>query len=155
MYDQMGMYGYNPNYTLAETPYARMTGLFTPINKQQIPNANSYLQPIFLDMNPYMGNNGIPSYPSFIGGMAMQNPNIPIIQPNQIGAWQQQYQNYPQQSYYQQPQQGYYQQPQQPQMIYNNQQVFYGQQPPQPPQPPQSNFFTSFINCFQQAFSDF
>jgi len=175
MYNQCGMYGYNPCYTLAETPYARMTGMFTPINENQIPNADSYLQPTFIDMNPYLGNTGIPAYPSFIGGTAMMNSNIPIIQPNEINAWQQQHQNYPQQSYYQQPQQptyrqpqqAYYQQPQQPvygqsqqtvfygqqpqaQMYYSNQQVYYGAPPPQQP-PAQDNFFGSFIDTFQQA----
>lgn len=128
MYSQSGMYGINPCYTLAETPYARMTGMFTPIN-YQIPNTASYLQPMFVDMNQYTGNTGIPSYPSFIGGMAMMNPQIPIVQPNQINQWQQQYQNYPQQSYQQPMQNMYY--PQQQQQYQNYPQQSYYQQPTQ------------------------
>lgn len=95
-YSSFGVYGPNPHYTLAETPYARMTGMFTPMSESAIPGTSSYLQPTFIDMNPYFGNTGVPRYPSFIGGMAMMNPQIPLAQPG--------YTNYPpQQQYYQQP----------------------------------------------------
>jgi hypothetical protein len=107
------MYGVNPHYTLAETPYARMTGLFTPLSSAMIPNLDSFLQPMFVDMNPYFGNSGVPRYASFIGGGAMQNPQIPIIQPGQVGAWQQQFNTLSQQ-YSSYPQYGSYQQQQYP-----------------------------------------
>ena len=130
MYSPFGMYGYNPNYTLAETPYARMTGMLTPMSEQMLPGTASYLQPMFVDMNSYYGNTGIPRYPSFIGGMAMQNPQIPIMQPNQIGAGQQ-----PQMYGMQQPQMFGMQQPQmfgmqQPQMFGMQQPQMFGMQQP-------------------------
>jgi hypothetical protein len=83
-----GPYGVNPHYTLAESSYARMTGLFTPLSSYSIPNLNSFLQPMFIDMNPYFGNTGVPRYASFIGSGAMQNPDIPIVQPGQMPGWQ-------------------------------------------------------------------
>ena len=96
MYTSFGQYGQNPHYTLAETPYSRMTGMLTPMSEDRFPGTASYLQPMFVDMNPYYGNSGIPRYPSFIGGMAMMNPQIPLAQPG--------YSNYGQ-SYAQQMQQ--------------------------------------------------
>ncbi|NLF84377.1 MAG: hypothetical protein GX568_10435 [Candidatus Gastranaerophilales bacterium] len=128
------MYGQNPNAYLAQTPYARMTGLVTQVDPYQIPNAYSYLQPTFVDMNAYR-TSGLPEYPSFIGGTALMNPQIPIAQPGQYN--QQSY--YPQQGYgYQQPSYGYqqpsygYQQPafSQPGQYYQQQTtVLYGQAP--------------------------
>lgn len=108
-YPASGMYGQNPHYTLAETPYARMTGMLTPLSDQMIPGTSSYIQPTFVDMNQYYGNTGIPRYPSFIGGTAMMNPQIPIAQPG----FQYQQQAMYQQPMYQQPmyQQPMYQQP--------------------------------------------
>ncbi len=103
MYTPFGMYGQNPHYTLAETPYARMTGQFTPMSEERFPGTASYLQPMFVDMNPYYGNTGIPAYPSFIGGFAMMNPQIPLAQPG--------YTNYPPPQCY--PQQQFSMMPQQ------------------------------------------
>jgi hypothetical protein len=68
-----------------------MTGLFTPLSSAMIPNLDSMLQPMFVDMNPYFGNSGIPRLPSFIGAGSMQNPQIPIIQPGTMPGWQQQF----------------------------------------------------------------
>lgn len=128
------MYGQNPNAYLAQSPYARMTGLVTQVNPNQIPNAYSYLQPTFVDMNAYR-TSGLPEYPSFVGGPAIMNPQIPIAQPG--GYNQQSY--YPQQGYgypqpgFSYPQQGYgYQQPSgsypQPSFSYPQPGQFYQQQ---------------------------
>jgi len=105
-----GLYGYNPNYTLAESPYSRLTGQYTPISEQMVPGAASYLQPVFVNIDPMIGNRGIPSYPSLISEFAMSNPQLPLATSGQ----------------YYQPQQGYY--PQQ-----GRQQAYYPQQGQQYP----------------------
>lgn len=131
-----GLYGQSPQNILAESPYARMTGQWTPLSSAAIPNLASFLQPTFVDMNGFTGNKGIPMLPSFIGSQSMMNPEQPLYNTytdylaQQAAAQQAQYYSYPQtqayaypqtqaysypqtQGYYQQPQQGYYQQPQQ------------------------------------------
>lgn len=95
-----GLYGQNPSYTLSESPYARLTNQPTQLSSEAIPNLSSFLQPMFVDMNAFMGgNSGIPAYPSFIGSTAMQNSDVPLYQTyqdylNQQAAQQQQQQQY-------------------------------------------------------------
>ena len=143
-YTPYGMYGQNPHYALAETPYSRMTGQFTQLSEAMIPGMQSMLQPVFVDMNPYFGNSGIPRYPSFIGPTAMQNPQIPLMQPGQ-----QQY--IPQQQQYYQPQQQQYYQPQQ--QIYAMQPH---EQPAPAPAPEAQNPFAGLeqlVNQFMEMFN--
>jgi len=74
-----GLYGQNPSMTLAESPYARLTGQTTQFSSSAIPNLSSYIQPMMVDMNSFLGNTtGIPAYPSFIGSTAMMNSNQPL-----------------------------------------------------------------------------
>lgn len=127
-----GLYGNNPWMVNAESPYARMTNQLTPLDANAIPNLASYTQPLFVDMNAFTNNTGIPAYPSFIGAAAMQNPQQPLY--TSFNQFLQQ--NYPQQAYGQQSYgnvgynpyiqgQGY---PQQQQVIYPQQQAYYPQQ---------------------------
>jgi hypothetical protein len=151
------MYGNNPDAYLAQTPYARMTGLLTQVDPNQIPNAYSYLQPTFVDMNAYR-TSGIPEYPSFIGGTAMMNPQIPIAQPgqytNQTGGpssyyYPQQQSSYPTQNNGYSQQQSYY--PTQ-NYGYQQQQMFPQQQsyPPQQGYPPQQAYPPQGGQYYQQ-----
>jgi len=95
-----GLYGMNPSYLLAESPYARMTGQYTSLSSQAIPNLSSFIQPMTVDMNAFMGRTGgIPAYASFIGATAMNNSQKPLYSTFQdyLGqnyGYQQPYQNY-------------------------------------------------------------
>ena len=128
-----GLYGYNPNYTLAESPYSRLTGQYTPISETAVPGAASYLQPMFIDIDPMIGNRGIPSYPSLISEFAMINPQIPLATSSrfypqyQQQSYQQPYTQYQQQSYPQYQQQQYQQSYQQPYAQYQQQSYAQGQ----------------------------
>jgi len=74
-----GLYGQNPSMTLAESPYARLTGQTTQFSSAAIPNLSSYIQPMMVDMNSFLGNTtGIPAYPSFIGSTSMMNSDRPL-----------------------------------------------------------------------------
>ncbi len=77
-YPSYGLYGMNPNYTLAQTPYSRATGQYTTVDPRAVPNAYSYAQPMFIDTNAFFGNTGIPTYPSLISSFAMNNPQYPL-----------------------------------------------------------------------------
>ncbi len=158
------MYGQNPHYRLAETSYARMIGYSTPISGK-IPGTANYLQPMFIDMNPYNGNTGIPSYPSLntpaITGAHFYDYNNPqayygCYPGNDFGTYnrsQHGYSIYPQQNY---PTQTY------PQQNYSTQQQFPGFYCwPSLPQQPNSYITTyqtqvsSFGNWINQAFGNF
>lgn len=109
-----GLYGQNPSFVLAETPYARLTNQPTQLSSTAIPNLSSFIQPMMVDMNAFMGNKtGIPTYPSFIGSTSMMHSDVPLYQTYQDYQQQQQqrqYQQYMQQMQQQQacyPQQGY------------------------------------------------
>ena len=145
-----GPYGYNPNYTLAESPYSRLTGQYTPINEQMVPGAASYLQPVFVDIDPMIGNTGIPSYPSLISEFAMKNPQLPLAMSGQFYSPQQMYGRQPQYGM-QQPQYGM-QQPQyrmqQPQYVMQQQQ--YGMQQTQYAPTPIPNPFVKIVNLMRQ-----
>jgi len=152
-----GLYGQNPWMTLAESPYARLTGQNTQFSSQAIPNLSSFVQPMMVDMNGFLGNStGIPAYPSFIGSTAMQNSNVPLYQTYQQYQQQQQPQyssyptqsyGYPQQSYSSYPTQQYSSYPQQSYSSYPTQQYSsypqqnYGYQT-------QQNPFTSYSGVF-------
>ena len=167
-----GLYGMNPSYLLAESPYARMTGQYTSLSSQAIPNLSSFIQPMMVDMNAFTGRTGgVPSYPSFIGATAMNNSQTPLYSTfqdylNQNSGYQQSYQNS-----YQQPYQNYssimmpaggnYQQVQ-PSYGYQQQyssypQQNYGYQQQQYQQNPFVSMSGTFpgtcINSYQQAYS--
>jgi len=163
-----GLYGMNPSYLLAESPYARMTGQYTSLSSAAIPNLSSFLQPMTVDMNAFTGRtSGIPAYASFIGATAMNNSNTPLYSTfqdylNQNGGNQQPYQNY---SVYQMPAGCNYQQVQQQsygyqQQSYGYQQQSYGYQQQQNPFMSMSGAFPgttmdafAMSNPYQQGYS--
>jgi len=134
-----GLYGQDPSMTLAESPYARLTGQTTQLSSNAIPNLSTFQQPMTIDMNAFLGNTtGIPAYASFIGATAMQNSNVPLYQ-----TYQQYQQQNPQYSYY--PTQQYQSYPTQQYQSYPTQQY---------PSGGVNNYITNYINNYANGYSN-
>ena len=155
-----GLYGMNPSYLLAESPYSRMTGQYTSLSSQAIPNLSSFVQPMMVDMNAFLGRTGgVPSYPSFIGATAMNNSQTPLYSTfqdylNQNSSYQN---NGYQQSYqnsYQQPYQNYSSIMMPAGGNYQQVQPSYGYQQQQNPFSSMTGAFPgTCMNSYQQAYS--